>query len=215
MKNSVEGKKFNSWTVIKEEGVEKIKCGTEYRTALECQCDCGQIKNVIKNSVVNGYSKSCGCMQKKRARICNTTHGMSSTGEYSVWQDMLRRCYKKYRKDYDNYGGRGIQVCDRWRYSFINFINDMGYRPSEKHSIDRIDNDKHYCPENCRWVTQKEQTRNKRNNKLIEIDGVTKCLDDWLDHFNLNRSTYKERVSYQRLTPKEALLKPVNNRRNK
>lgn len=107
------------------------------------------------------------------------THGLSNTREFSVWTDMQTRCYNKKRSCYRHYGGRGISVCDRWM-KFENFLEDMGERPLNM-TLDRIDNNGNYSPENCRWATYSEQSRNKRNNRLIEIEGVTKTLKDWSD----------------------------------
>lgn len=98
--------------------------------------------------------------------------------EYQCWQDMRRRCLNPKRRDYARYGGRGIKVCDRWA-SFATFLADMGPRPSPKHSLDRIDNLGHYEPGNCKWATAAEQTRNRRSNLHVTIDGVTKVAADW------------------------------------
>jgi len=98
------------------------------------------------------------------------THGKSKTSEYKAWQDMKYRCYNPNNKDYPNYGGRGIAVCDRWLESFDNFLEDMGRKPGIKYSLDKIDNDGNYEPGNCRWATQKEQGYNKSTTKLTETD---------------------------------------------
>ena len=100
--------------------------------------------------------------------------------EYAVWQIMRRRCYDKNLRCYHRYGGRGIKVCERWRESFDSFFSDMGPRPSDKHQIDRINNEGNYEPDNCRWVTNFHNSRNRRSNVNITIDGVTRCLMDWV-----------------------------------
>lgn len=113
--------------------------------------------------------------------------------EYQCWQDMRRRCLNPKRRDYARYGGRGIKVCDRWA-SFATFLADMGPRPSPKHSLDRIDNLGHYEPGNCKWATAAEQTRNRRSNLHVTIDGVTKVAADWEKEYNLPRCTIRDRL---------------------
>ena len=200
------GDRFGLWVVIGD--VVEIRYGTHPKRAVKCRCDCGVETVVVINSLANGLSKSCGCNVSKAAKDANTTHGKSKTKEYSIYRDMIRRCTNENRDDYKHYGGRGIKVCDRWMESFENFLADMGPRP-EGMSIDRIDNSLDYSPENCKWATQKQQTRNTRRSHNITLYGRTQCLQAWLDELGLNRATYKERVLYQGLSPEEALLKPV------
>ena len=106
-------------------------------------------------------------------------HGMSDSSEYTSWEGMKRRCFNPNHKRYSDWGGRGITVCDRWKNSFENFFADMGLKPTSKHSIDRIDNDGDYCPDNCRWATKEQQVNNRKNNRLITIDGVTLNVKQW------------------------------------
>lgn len=111
--------------------------------------------------------------------IRRTYHGGSKTPEYRLWAGMKERCLNSKSKAWANYGGRGIRICERWANSFSAFIEDIGYRPSPNHTIDRVNNDGNYEPGNVRWATPKEQARNRRDNRLITIDGVTKCAIDW------------------------------------
>lgn len=111
--------------------------------------------------------------------------------EYTIWGEMKARCLNKNR---ENYGGRGITVCSRW-LRFEEFIKDMGTRPSKNHSIDRIDNDKGYFKENCKWATWKEQSRNKRNNVNITYQGKTQCLPDWAEELGISKSTLQSRIN--------------------
>jgi hypothetical protein len=131
----------------------------------ECLCKCGNIKNIYTGSLKKGYTKSCGCEQKKQARLNATKHGMISSSEYHSWSSMKQRCLNPSATHYANYGGRGIKVCKRWLGSFENFYADMGAKPSPSHSIDRINVDGNYTPSNCRWATRMEQRHNRRKGK--------------------------------------------------
>lgn len=120
---------------------------------------------------------------KKKMYQTQTKHGYSSRSgkrsEYVAWKSMKNRCYSKSYIGYNHYGGRGITVCDRWRYSFENFISDMGDKPTIKHSLDRIITDGNYEPSNCRWATRLQQNTNNRRNKFIEYNGQTKTTAEW------------------------------------
>ena len=139
------------------------------------------------------------------------THKMTGTSEYKAWKSMKNRCFNPNYQYYSHYGGRGIKVCDRWLNS-DNFLADMGTKPSPKHSIDRIDNDGDYCPENCRWATKAEQDNNKRNNHLITINDVTLTITQWE-----KKMGYGENVIFMRLklgwTEFDAVMTPVKQRK--
>lgn len=170
------GHKFGLLTVLKQ--VEnRVVSKNSGRTAVtwQCQCNCGTIVEVLANGLRTGTTKSCGCFQRAELSKRRTSHGHSKNGRrsstFSVWQAMLNRCYLKSCDVYPTYGGRGITVCDRWKDSFENFLSDMGERPPDK-SLDRINNESgNYEPKNCRWITQKEQCNNKRNNVTTIING--------------------------------------------
>lgn len=120
----------------------------------------------------------------------------SRSKEYNAWYHMIRRCFYPQTPFYENYGGRGITVCDRWLGAdgFDNFYQDMGIKPSPKHSIDRVDSNGNYSPENCRWATDKEQARNRRTSKLITIDDQTKSMAEWCEIYNIQYSLVKDRI---------------------
>ncbi len=136
-----------------------------------CVCDCGNKCVTTVTKLKSGHTSSCGCLQKELISIRAKTHGCSTLPEYKAWKGMKTRCYNTNRKSYKDYGGRGIKVCDRWLESFENFYEDMGEKPTQKHSLDRVDNDGNYEPGNCRWATIKEQMYNRRLTKQV-IDRV-------------------------------------------
>jgi hypothetical protein len=141
------------------------------RTFWSVACDCGARKHVTGSNLVRGLSTSCGCLTMERVLEATVTHGHKAGGgatpEYTSWAQMKARCRNPQNARYRDYGGRGVKVCQRW-LSFENFLADMGPKPSRHHSIDRLDNDGDYEPENCRWATAQEQGRNTRSVKLSE-----------------------------------------------
>lgn len=173
------GDVFNDWTVLSE----FIQEGKDRRFL--CRCVCGKEKLCFLHHLKAGVTRGCGCRRNNDNRKRETSHGMSYSKEYASWRAMLWRCSKKCTNDLNkNYHGRGISVCERWK-SFKNFIQDMGNKPSPDQEIDRIDNEKNYSLENCRWATSKQNSRNKRNNFIIERNGEEKCLSEWCEVYNL------------------------------
>lgn len=136
-------------------------------------------------------------------------HGLCKTKEYMIYSKMKDRCCNKNAKDYYLYGGRGIKVCDRWLECFENFYTDMGPKPTPKHTIDRIDNNGDYCPENCRWITQKEQNRNQRTNHILEFNGKKLPLVVWAELLNLERRTLCSRINKLGWSVEKALTTPL------
>lgn len=141
---------------------------------------CSYCQRVSEKRASHANQESCGCQQRRLQSETHTKHGMWETPEYYTWEAINQRCCNAKHKAYDKYGGRGIKVCERWK-KFENFFADMGQRPSPEHSIDRIDNNGDYCPENCRWTDTKTQNRNKHNNHILTINGISSCLSEWAE----------------------------------
>ena len=160
------------------------------------RCDCGNEIILPSSRVKNGSTKSCGCLKKEKNREM-VRHGLYKHPAYQVWADMRQRCKNPNIRNYKNYGGRGIKVCDEWGdfENFCKWADESGYVPGCGLSIDRIDVNGDYCPENCRWVTRHVQDRNKRTNIMIAFRGETKCVQDWSCEFGLARNTLAQRIS--------------------
>lgn len=159
-----------------------------YRRRCYFICECGNRFISYINDIKSGHTKSCGCSHSKYKK-----HGMAKEGrvssEYHTYQNMIARCYNPLQTGYKNYGGRGITVCDRWLESFENFFEDMGFKPSPAHSINRIKNELGYSKENCEWATQKEQMSNTRRNLKITFNGLTKTVTDWSIETGIDKTT--------------------------
>lgn len=160
-------------------GVCQVGICSSGDTKWQFRCDCGDRFDASGYAVRIGRIISCPKCSAKRSALASTKHGKTNSIEFSTWVDIQSRCYNKNRPEYESYGGRGITVCSKWLASFSAFMDDMGARPSPKHSIDRIDNDGNYEPANCRWATRVEQANNKRNNVLLEINGQIKTIAHW------------------------------------
>lgn len=159
-----------------------------------CICECGNTRDVHRGDIQRERTKSCGChlreMLSKRAR----THGMFGTPEYKSWEGMIQRCCNKNDRAWPKYGGRGISICERWRHSFQNFFADMGKRPAPKMQVDRIDTNGNYEPGNCRWATSKQNNRNRRNNRILIINGVSHCVSEWSELSGIRHDTICARI---------------------
>jgi hypothetical protein len=196
------GRRFGRLAVIADAG--SVEYGDGKRSAWLCLCDCGGKTIATGNCLSTGKTKSCGCLANEMRGRHSKTHGMSETREYRIWQAMLRRCNNPKAVNYPDYGGRGISVCRRWT-SFENFYADMGACP-EDHSIERKDVDGIYEPGNCVWADRTTQCRNKRTNRLITFNGITKCLIEWANDLSIDQASLRERL--ERWTLEKALTTP-------
>ena len=174
-KTDITGQRFNRLLVLGYTG----RSNASKKRMVLCKCDCGNEKEMVAANLVSGMAKSCGCLVSESAKERFTKHGGRSHPMYHRWAAMMQRCYDTNDEQYKNYGGRGIKVCDRWRESFWNYAEDVGLPPFPDASIDRVVNDGDYCVGNCRWVSKKEQTLNRRPTKMIEFRGEALCITDW------------------------------------
>lgn len=167
------------------------------RAAWLTRCDCGTEKVVLEDDLKSGRRRSCGCWireQVKRPRTHGAMLGGKATPEYAIWCAIKARCTRPNDPRFPQYGGRGIRVCQRWADSFADFLSDVGPRPSEGLSLDRIDNDGHYEPGNVRWATDAVQTRNTRRNRWLTAFGKTLCLKDWSKEIGVSQQALRERL---------------------
>lgn len=204
------GQKFARLTVIDMAKIHRSPSGAAVAYWL-CRCECGTEK-AFSRSTLGKTVFSCGCWQRERMGKLRYKHGLSVKTAphpvYKAWSSMLSRCTNPKRPDYHNYGGRGITVCERWR-AFENFRDDMlpSWQPGL--TLDREDNEKGYCPENCRWATHIQQCNNTRHNRRLTIDGVTKTMSEWADVYGINRRTVFSRLNITGWSEMEALTTPA------
>lgn len=150
------------------------------------------------------------------------THGLAHRGqkrtsEHYAWAGMIARCYTVSNPKYKDYGARGITVCERWRgvNGLVNFLADMGNKPTPKHTIDRIEVNGNYEPSNCRWATQKVQQRNRRDNHILEYKGESKCMAEWAEHLDISQDIIESRINRYKWPVEKALTTPIRvNSRN-
>lgn len=179
-----------------------------------CECDCGSVKSYSPYKVITGHTKTCGCGKIERCRQLTknyrTKHGGRHERLYNIWHGIKLRCCTPTNKDYSNYGGRGITICAEWVSDYAAFREwalSNGY--ADNLSIDRIDNDKGYSPDNCRWVDMKRQNNNRRSNHLITYKGETKSIADFCDEKGLNFQTIYARIVHRGWSVEKALETPI------
>lgn len=172
-------------------------------------CSCGNRKCISGYNLRIGKTKSCGCLSVDSSRERSTTHGQSMTKLYYVWKQMINRCENKNVKSFSVYGGRGISVCDEWHdFSlFYQWATKTGYKYGL--TIERMDVNGNYTPENCCWITRKEQNRNRRSNVFITYNGETKIFSEWADEYGINRATLRHRIFDYGWSIDKALNTPV------
>lgn len=188
------GQKFGYFTVVGFGETRERNNGKLVRT-WDCVCVCGNHRYLTTHEVTTEKRKSCGCKQKEFRVKSATIHGDSHTRLHNTWSGMRARCYTKSDYHYKWYGERGIKMCDEWKDNYVAFKEwalQNGY--DENLTIDRIDNDGNYCPENCRWVTMKVQSNNTRRNKFYEAFGEKHTLSEWADIKGASRELLKGRV---------------------
>lgn len=191
------GKKFGRLTVIKRVENRISNCG-QSKTMFLCKCDCGKEVCVEGAKLRNGHTQSCGCLHNEIfaniGRKKNLIHGLSNDRLYHIWEGMKRRCYQKSAKNYVNYGAKGIEVCNEWLNfePFYNWAISNGYQ--ENLTIDRIDVNDNYCPENCRWVDWKTQENNRSNNYKLTFNNETHTVSEWAKIINVSTSTLYSRL---------------------
>lgn len=192
------GKRFGRLVVV-----ERVENSNQGRTKWLCKCDCGNLKKIIGYDLMNGKTKSCGCIRKEKARkrgLANKKHNKTNTRLHKIWCGMKSRCYYIKNIAYKNYGGRDIKVCEEWldkEKGFKNFYDwamANGYK--ENLTIDRIDSNKNYAPNNCRWITMKEQENNRRNNKIIKYKEQNYTLSQLAEKLNISSATLNWRLNH-------------------
>lgn len=189
---SLSVRKLGMLSVIKEAPAGKDWRGNRERR-MRCQCDCGRLVIVSVPSLVSGNTQSCGCTHRENKH--SLKHGLSTSSEFEIWSGIKKRCNNPKAECYRNYGGRGITVCERWDKSFQSFLEDVGLRPSSRHSLDRIDNNRGYEPANVRWATRKQQANNMRVNRNITALGITRTMAEWADCTGINYRTIASRIA--------------------
>lgn len=204
------GKRFGRLLVI---GVDhrRISSGRQV-PYFKCQCDCGGVKVILGYSLSCGKTNSCGCVMKEETIKRSTKHGYANRNnlspEYKSWAAAKGRCTSESNNGFQNYGGRGIKMCQEWIDDFQAFLSDMGTRPPRT-SLDRIDNNKGYSPDNCRWATRKEQNNNQRSNIILTHEGRSQGLSKWADELGIPRKVIYDRLFRYQWSVQRALTNPI------
>ena len=180
---SVIGKRFERLLVVSQKG-----------TICQCICDCGTFHTVESGCLKGSDTRSCGCLQRELVGAKFRTHGDSKSSEHCSWRGAKTRCFNPNDSEFHNYGKRGITMCERWVKSYLNFLKDMGRKPTPKHSLERINVNGNYEPSNCCWATQKQQCNNRRNNRLLTFRGRTQNVQRWAEELGLKKQVINGRL---------------------
>lgn len=206
------GERFGRLVVIGPDS-DYIQPNGKHRPRWICECDCGKQKSINGEALTRGLTNSCGCLQKEQTSKAVKTHGQTNTRLYGIWCAIKRRCYHEYDPNYRLYGGRGITMCDEWLNSYETFMDwamGNGYDPLAKRgecTIDRIDNNGNYSPDNCRWVSQQEQMNNVSYNRRITYNGESHTVAEWARLYNIPYSRLLNRLDKYNYTIEKALTK--------
>ncbi len=199
------GKKFGRLTII------SCYTGKLSNLTAKCECECGTQRDVYVQSLKTGHTKSCGCLPRELSRVRGTKHGGAGSRLYMIWNNMKDRCSNPNNNYYHNYGGRGINFTGEWFWfaPFQEWALSNGY--NDALTLDRVDNNKDYSPDNCKWSTRHEQMRNTRRTINVTYENETKCLKDWAAHFKIKYATVRCRIK-KGYTPIDALTTPLLNK---
>jgi hypothetical protein len=197
------GQRFGRWTVLEQRSVQSPH-DHQARTMATCICECGTVSIVDAANLRYGLSKSCGCYRRERP----ITTGLSGHPFYKIWRGMISRCDNLEHPAYRLYGALGVYVCERWKNDLLAFAGDIGPRPGPEYSVDRIDPDGPYSPDNCRWANPTTQQNNRRTTVYVTIGEETHRVPEWLQIFHISRSTYTGRRQ-RGMSARDALATPI------
>ena len=199
------GQKFGRLTVI-----ERAENGKQGHTYWLCKCICGNKTIVRGNHLRKGLIRSCGCLESENRKTMSTTHGLTKTRLYNIWGHIIQRCTNPNSKNYKRYGGRGITICEKWRNDFVSFYKwaiNNGYK--DDLTIDRIDNNKGYFPDNCRWTDKITQANNTRSNRFLTFNNKTQTIAQWARELELNANRIGDRLNHG-WSIEKALTTPID-----
>lgn len=194
------GERFGRLLVLQRDG-----CNKHGQVKWYCECECGTRKHVLGTCLSRGMTQSCGCLQKESIGKVNLKHGMTKDPIYAIWHSMMQRCYDKNSHAFNRYGGRGINVCDKWQ-EFEGFYEDMGDKP-DGFSLERCDVNGDYTPENVVWADAKTQANNRRSNVILEHNGKKQTMQQWCDELGLKIGTVWARLNVYGYSIEKALTK--------
>ena len=206
VRKDLTGMRFGKLTVLYEDNDRT----THGCTRWICRCECGTIKSIDRGSLTSGKTRSCGCLHNELLGASRRKHGSSGSRLYRIWKSIKERCYRKKCRIYKYYGERGVCICDEWKDDFKSFekwARSNGY--NDELSIDRIDHDGNYSPDNCRWVDAKAQNNNKRTNHILTLDGVSHTMSEWADITGISYSAIRNRINNYGWDVRRALSTPV------